>query len=528
MSTSIDRHARIIRNLYSAVFEREPQRFNRIFRQVFQRRANNAYPIGQAGFISEVLRDYPFYYVRFDDSEVHAGDNTLARQLHYDLAQGTDFWNYSAAINPSRLVSGGLIPHYGGKAIQLHTANCSLQTINTQSGNWGDFAMECILSFDQNPVASATVDLIEVGPKLWIDNNRKLCMNAQAIGNKVATNALAPGQYHIVWSWCLGEGLSKLYVDGVLVESWASTDTFQQGSSTRAKIMSVAGTLWGGTFKMDEVAVYKHALPAHRVEAHYRAYKQYDTNFVPRHGVGLEKTPTGRFYSALTSGGSENSNDSSAWGFGSGITISYRGVGVRAGDNQNSNIYAVRLRPRWAYNAAPTDPTIFQLVRDANNYVRLFYDATAQQFKFRKFVSGSGTDATIASTHAAYTDLTIMAFERNGATIGISLNGGVFTEVANSGSFSLQTSDLFEIGNGANPSNCDIHWVLTGEYAQPPYNGTGSHTHQLHRDAQLLHALGNYDPEIKDVPIRIGLNFLWWARSVAHQPVGVVGGSINA
>lgn len=513
MSVDIDRLSRTIRNLYNGVFEREAKHSNRVFRKVYQIPSADARIKATQGYVTQVLRDFPTYYVRFDDSIVSGNDNTLARQRHFDLAKGSNLWTYNNTVAPMiGDVGTSLLSGYPGRSGKVVAASRNLTTVSAQSGALSDFSFECLIKFSQNPTAGASIDLFDFGPVLTINDQRKLVLTNSIDTQRTSTNALSANTlYHIVWTRNLGAGFSYLYVNGALVDSWAVTSTSTKTIPSSPKILSQNATLWGGTFQMDEVAVYKHGLTADRVLVHYRALTE-GAKAEPVGNVLAEVPPYPAFYGNMTAVGSNTSADDSAYRFAAGVTMQHYRI--------SGTLIVIRLRPRWAYNAAPTNPTIWRYRRDAANYTELWYDSTNNRWTFRNWQTSSGTDATVNGTHQAYEDVTL-AFWSGSSLIGVSLNGAPLTTVSNTRSPGQLSTDPIEIGNGANPSNCDIHWMITF--------GAVLTQSAAERIILEMHRFGNYDPDFSDLGYGryASPKFLWWGRSAAHQPTAILNAGVS-
>jgi hypothetical protein len=362
------------------------------------------------------------------------------------------------------------------------------------------------------------VKLIDVGPVLSINDQRKLVLtNASADTERTATTALTAGtRYHVVWTRNIGESLSRLYVNGEQVDSWAATSTYQKTAVATPTIGVQTGANWGGTFILDEVAVYKHALTATRVAAHYARLINGSKTY-PAGAVQFHTQPYPTYYADLTTGGTNSSDDDSAYRFATGVTVTHPYGGIVFGQTSSG---VVRLRPRWAYTAAPTNPTILRVYASAGNYLELFYDSSANRWTLRRWQAGSGTDATVAGSHIENQDVTI-GWWMTGSQLGISLDGGALTVVSNSRVPSgLSEGTDAEIGNGTNPSNCNIHWLLT--------NVDSPGETDFNRWVAKMHELGNYDPNWDDLPYGARFAqpcFLWWGRGAAHQPTAILDGS---
>ena len=513
-SANLDRYNRVIRNLYTAVFERAEKRSNTIFKQTFQLPTASAIMHDRSGYFTEVMRDFPTYYVTFDEAIVHDSNNVQNRQVHYDWAKLSNYWKSATAINPPLNEAGGLLYGYTGNKAKVRGVSQSIQTISTQSAVMVDFTMECIIEFSANPTAGASIDLMDMGGmKLTINDQRKLVLTNSLDTTRTATTALVAGtRYHIMWVRNRGVSLSTLYVNGVAVDTWAVTSNSQNSLAANPKILTTNATAWGGTFYLDEVAFYRHVLPAHRNARHYKQYIDGSRDY-PEGIVQVAVAPVVSWYEDLTNTGANTSEDDSAYLVTTGMTLSYTPYSTVV------NAGVVRIRPGWAFNAAPTSPTIWKAVQTAGtDFIELLYDSAANNWVLRrKAPSGTQTDLTIAGNHGRNQDVTI-AWWSNSTTLFMSLDGAAFVSVGNTAASGLTADKAATIGYGTNPSDCYFHWFIGGMLMDST---------RMQRLSELMHANGNFDPDWHDIPYSDILlpRFLWWGRTAAHQPTDPLNGS---
>ena len=537
---SIDQLSRILTNLYSRAFEQGEQG---VIHNAITQRVNNleGYDVwGSSGdnYAASVLADDPGVFITLNKNQTtvqghnpgtdnygkFSGAGMLTTPSWYVLPAGTP------NITEAQAFANVALDGSGGTCLTLAPTTARYAMYRaiyiTNYTNWTSRASATFEALIKTSVNDANLRIIcgwgdafnasglPTDAAFYMAIKNGLLTVYSSNGTLSAGSSIADSVAHHVAVTRSLSGVYTFYVDGVSV----GTQTFTAGTAftlVNTDIWFCGGmsNLGGGgdlsmfSGSINHTAFYDYALEAHRIAAHYARWRTQLSGVITYPDLVFLNPPRARYYTVLTTSGSDNDNEPSAYGFATGITATYSAAVC----NATAMWGVVRLRPTWAFGAPPTTPTIFRWANDANN--RLILNFTGGNWTFTRLSGGAGASAGVAGSHVAYADITV-AFYCTATIVGVSLNGGAWQTAANT-SIPTMSAANFDIGNGDNPSNSSIHWMLLGL-------GTLSAT-----DLATLHALGNYDPDWKDVPNinTLDPSFNWPAKSSAHLPTGGWGSS---
>lgn len=545
---SLDQYNRVIRNLYTRVFEQGRSKQNAANEPFY--RAAVGYGEENAirynlGFSTEVLRDRPVAYCKM----TLPIDLPWSTALNSGSADGVSLGDHGLRTQDypynyiNKIAGPGITPTFDAASRQFdaitdHAAYIQLDTYfvnDSRAGNAGSMTRELILYLEPGSYAtnvgaylstvgdffnSGAVSAFGVGIKNTtgspITDNMPIYVRSSytdGIGLTSMGTITIGEPHHIVLVRNARHDV-RLYVDGVQLGSTlgaAGADFAGGGAYISTSTNSYLTVLPDARLVVDELAVYRHALTEDRIIAHYDAWQNGALDY-PVGNAYFQIAPKARYYTALTAGGSNTSVDDSAYKFAAGVTISYTANVV----DETQMWGAVCLRPDWAYTSPPTTPDLFRWQDDANNRLIVYYDTGTNQWVCRRLSGGAGANAVVNGSHAQYDDV-VLCWYVTATQVAISLNGAAFVTTANSSIPTLSAS-TFNIGNGDNPSNAWYHWMVMG---------TGTLTDA---DAAAFYALGRYDPEWKDIPTMqtTDPSFLWHCYSAEHQPTSLWGEAIYA
>lgn len=536
---SIDQLSRILTNLYSRAFEQGEQG---PIRNAITQRVNNLEGFsvwGSSGdnYGASVLSDDPGVFITLNKNQTTVQGHNPGTD-NYGKIDGagsltTPSWYVLPASTPNiteaQAFANAALDGSGGTCLTLAPSTAryamSRQISISNFTSWTSRAsatFEAIIKTSLNDAnlriicgwAGAFSAGLPSDTAFFMAIKNGLLTIYSSDGTLSAGSSIADGVAHHVAVTRSYSGVYTFYVDGASV----GTQTFTAG--TAFTIASTDFWVCGGysnaggsndlamfSGSLNHTAFYDYALEAHRIAAHYNCWRTQISGVITYPDVVFLNPPRARYYTALTTAGSDNDNEPSAYGFATGITATYNAAVC----NATTMWGVVRLRPTWAFGTPPTTPTIFRWADNANN--RLILSFSGGNWTFSRLNGGAGASAVVAGSHVAYADITV-AFYCNATTVGVSLNGGAWQTAGNTSIPTLAAAS-FDIGNGDNPSNSSIHWMLLGL-------GTLSAT-----DLATLHALGNYDPDWKDVPNinTLDPSFNWPGKSSAHLPTGGWGAS---
>jgi hypothetical protein len=169
----------------------------------------------------------------------------------------------------------------------------------------------------------------------------------------------------------------------------------------------------------------------------------------------------------------------SALGAGSHFTATTRGKGFHTaadllvfGAVGNTNQWACvwHGQPQFAYNIEE-NVTLLEHYFDANNYFRLYYNASTDKFTFRKYVSGAYEATTKAMTFSAEQIISLICtFDTiNGSQIYF--NGSSAGSTAQSNTTALTTGTTTERDTARVCSSTSIRLASTASASDDYYNG---------------------------------------------------------
>jgi hypothetical protein len=505
----LDQFNRTIRNLYAAVFERPggptdnrvPTAADLHYTQQLSIHARNR--LGLA-----IANDVPEIWLRLNDQLLDYG---AMNNRYVDSAALTRVWvdNKAALWSASptwtttpRVQSvDGLIdgrPN-SSKRFQGIAGGTAYYILSTSLPPTQNFTVEFLMKVISVPGGSwVGGGLLEgvttTGAGLLLDSNGTTIRLRGEPGALVA-GALTIGQLHHCAFVRDYEGTNRLYLDGVEVAN--------EDGSVGSSSFTVPWRIYGGdaslVFEMEEAAMYRTALTAAQIAAHYAAFAEEEN------AVGSSYAPLARYYEALTPSGADGANDSSMALYSD--KVSYSSAVLHA----TLMWGIIRIRPNYA-STAGTDRTIFDWRVDANNRVTLHFNQATDSFVLTRLNAGAGATASVVTAHAAYDYITI-AFKLSATQISISLNGGAWTDVANTAIPTMTTALNFSL------------YMTNVQYILWSALGVGTLT-----DAGLaaVHAKGNADPDISDFGDAVlnEISFLWHGRGTAHVPIGAWGESM--
>lgn len=459
----LDRLARVIRNLYTAMFERGTKRHNTKFRYTFSPRTSSRLAIatGYGGFIPQLLKDHPDYLL----TNPNPGSTTLlpgypfaSMDMTSEANSFTDYvqryWGWQVGFPP------------GNDFTVVWSMN--LTGDGTADGNE-------ITMLRLKVIYDTTTDKWRVD---FTNNNSQAVLFSQDMR----------GEHFWALVHDSSAGEVRLYQDGTLVETETITPFVSDalsGGYTNSSCLIVDSLAFpadplvtDGILEFGFVAYYSTNLPAHRLTTMYEAWQAIETS---RGSAGIfTQPPTDRSYTALAGSGTGEGSSASAFVFTSGRSVT--GPVAYADETQMWGVF--RFRPYWAFGSPPTTPTVFRWTDDANNQIKLHF--TGGNWQIDRKSAGAGSPATVAGSHGQYDDITV-AFAITATQVKVSLNGGAFTAVGNT-SIPTLSATTFNIGSGDSHLDARMHWAILG---------TGVITDS---DVAALHAYGNADPALDDIP----------------------------
>lgn len=479
-SDDLDRFARVIRNLYTAMFEKNTKKHNRSFTYAFSPRTSGGYlvvPVFSGGLFAEMIKDHP---IAITTSGNYGTTTTLPG---YPLA-GIDVVGTGLSVNTDNLIS----------------ATRELYWDPITNAGWDDFTLEWSMNLtgastqpndtNKNAIKIALsgsyfvwVEYV-IASDTWVARYRTPQLGT---GTNVAVFSTDMRGNHL---WAIVEnnhaGEAYLYKDGVLVETETITPHVMSAATPElspgllyAYLASSTTAVTSGTAEIGIVVGYSIALPAHRILAHYNAWANITTSVA---GI-FTQPPTNRTYTKLTLTGSDlvaRAGDSSGCVFTSTVSM---GVPVAYGDE--TQMWGVfRFRVYWSSGSPATNPTVFRWRDDANNEIKLWLNGANWEISRKN--AGAGSPATVAASHGQYDDITL-AFAITATNVLISLDGAAFTSVGNTAIPTLAATSM-AVGNGDGVLSGRMHWAILG-------TGTISDA-----DVAELHAYGNADPAFDDIP----------------------------
>ena len=507
MPGDLDRFNRIIRNLYTAQFERAAGTTkNRIptgaeLEWAETMRARVADTLGYV-----ISRDKPTAWLRFNHGLLDLGaqnnkyvDSASPARVWQDRKATVWYlsptWEASPRVQPSASLvdaaeNGAMLFTGTSSGAHVSMATASVTTLS--------YTVEFLIHVVAAP--GGTWD----GPGLTDTNTRLygawLRSDAGVLAIKTMNGTgpytfgtLSVGQTYHVMVAREYNGSVRGYINGIL------TLTGTAGTNSPVTGWAIADGVDGLEVALDEVALYTTALSEEQCLEHYAAYAGEVT------AANWDYAPAARYYEAMQFSGSDVGYDSSATYMAAGSVTKASYYSAVCDETKMWGV--MRLRPRWAYTDAG-DRTLFLWSDDANNRIILWYDATADQWKITRLAAGAGASAAIAGSHAAYDHVTL-AFMLTATDVAISLDGGAWTSVSNTNIPTL-TEEFWEIGS----VTADIYWMALGV-------GTLD-------DEVLANLLSDRDPYIKDFgdALVTELSFLWYGTGTEHVNLGSWGESL--
>lgn len=234
-----------------------------------------AVPSGPPPYASTVLADSPYAYWRMGGASSPLADSTAGGR---SLAVSAATLGAAGAVDGDGAASFNGTSSYGSVALDLSDTNVVSLEFWLKKAAW---ANDDQLAFEFTPSYSAAPGSFLVDPNESSTGAFYFGVNGNVgLNGRTFPRPSAGGWHHYVLTWNFGNPAASecaaAYVDGVAqtLTAVASAGLNENGgnfANSTLYLMSRAGSSLFGSGTLDEVAIYKSALSAATVAAHYQA-----------------------------------------------------------------------------------------------------------------------------------------------------------------------------------------------------------------------------------------------------------------